>query len=118
MLLQKHLLYLLIENAFKEWWMEHLKHYPIPEDWNVVHVQNAIQGHPDFLTVMGEIYFYSILIKMGFKTTHQEPCIYCATFHAMMGPFLHQVDDFTIATIDRETTGKTVLHIMTQPSEC
>jgi hypothetical protein len=40
-------LYLYINEAFREWWTEHLGNPPIPIECNVVRVNNAIQGHPE-----------------------------------------------------------------------
>lgn len=40
-------LYLYIDDAYREWWTEHLGRTPIPKECNVVRVNNAIQGHPE-----------------------------------------------------------------------
>jgi len=40
-------LYLYIDEAFREWWSDHLGNPPIPPECNVVRVHNAIQGHPE-----------------------------------------------------------------------
>lgn len=39
-------LYLFIDEAFREWWTDHLGNAPIPPECNVVCVHNANQGHP------------------------------------------------------------------------
>ncbi len=43
----KHPLFMRIDEAFKDWWENHLKRPPIPPDCTVVRVNNAIQGHPE-----------------------------------------------------------------------
>jgi hypothetical protein len=40
-------LYLYIDDAFRDWWTNHLGNETIPSDCNVVRVHNAIQGHPE-----------------------------------------------------------------------
>lgn len=65
----KHPLYMLIDNAFREWWTEHLKRPPISEDCTMVCVQNVIQGHPESPRLL-EKHIDRILTKIGFKATH------------------------------------------------
>jgi hypothetical protein len=91
---------MLINDAFREWWTEHLKNPPIPDDCTVVQVQNAIQGHPESPRLW-EKYIDKILRRLGFKPTTHEPCLYSATLNGNFTLFLRQVDDFAIATSDR-----------------
>jgi hypothetical protein len=45
----KYPLYMLIDEAFHDWWENHLKQEPIPTEHTVVQVHHAIQGHPESL---------------------------------------------------------------------
>lgn len=91
-----HPLFLYIDDAFKEWWTDHLGHPPIPPELTVVQVQNAIQGHPESPRLW-EKHIDKILRSIGFKPTRHEPCLYRATINGHMVLFLRQVDDFAIA---------------------
>ena len=92
-----HPLYMYIDEAFKEWWTEHLKRPPIPQGYTVVRVQNAIQGHPESPRLW-ERHIDKILKTIGFKATTHEPCLYHGIFNGSTALFLRQVDDFAIAT--------------------
>jgi hypothetical protein len=107
-----HPLYMLIDDAFKEWWTEHLNRPPIPKECTVVRVQNAIQGHPESPRLW-EKYSDRILRKMGFNATRHEPCLYRATINGKMALFLRQVDDFAIATADPDTADHIIANINT-----
>jgi hypothetical protein len=45
--LPKFPLYMRIDEAFREWWVEHLKRPPIPAHYTVICIQHVIQGHPE-----------------------------------------------------------------------
>lgn len=93
-----HPLYMHIDDAFREWWTEHLQRAPIPSDCTVVQVHNAIQGHPESPRLW-EKHIDRILKKIGFRPTTHEPCLYRGTFQGHITFFLRQVDDFAISTI-------------------
>ena len=46
-------LYLYIDDAYREWWTQHLGNPPIPKECNVVQVCYAIQGHPESACLWG-----------------------------------------------------------------
>jgi hypothetical protein len=92
-----HPLYMQIDDAFREWWTEHLHRAPIPSNCTVVQVNNAIQGHPESPRLW-EKHIDRILKQIGFKPTTHEPCLYKGVVHGQVAFFLRQVDDFAIAT--------------------
>jgi hypothetical protein len=63
-----HPLYMIIDEAFCEWWTDHLKRPPIPEECTVVRVQNALQGHPESPRLW-EKHIVAILWNIGFVPT-------------------------------------------------
>jgi hypothetical protein len=71
----QHPLYMYIDDAFREWWTEHLNRPPIPKHYTVVQVYNAIQGHPESPRLW-EKHINKILVQMGFIATRHEPCLY------------------------------------------
>jgi deoxyuridine 5'-triphosphate nucleotidohydrolase len=89
-------LYMYIDDAYREWWTEHLGNPPIPPHLTVVQVQNAIQGHPESPRLW-EKHIDRILRNVGFRPTRHEPCLYRTTIDGKMVLFLRQVDDFAIA---------------------
>ncbi len=60
-----HPLYMHIDEAYRDWWENHLGNSPIPHHHTVVRVQNAIQGHPE-LSRLWEKLMDRILIDVGF----------------------------------------------------
>lgn len=60
-----HPLYLYIDDAFREWWTDHLGRAPIPQEHTVVQVNNAIQGHPES-PWLWEKHIDRILRQIGF----------------------------------------------------
>ena len=69
----KATLYLKVDIAYKNWWYnktgEHL------EGDYYVKVQHAIQGHPKSPRLW-QLFISDILVKIGFKATTHEPCVY------------------------------------------
>jgi hypothetical protein len=61
----QHPLLMLIDDAFREWWSDHLKRSPIPPECTVVQVQNAVQGHPESPRLWGK-HIDGILKSMTF----------------------------------------------------
>jgi deoxyuridine 5'-triphosphate nucleotidohydrolase len=108
-----HPLYLYIDDAFKEWWTDHLGYPPIPPDHKVVQVRNAIQGHPESPRLW-EKHIDRILRELGFKPTRHEPCLYRATIDGKMVLFLRQVDDFAIAATNATTVDRLIDQINEQ----
>ena len=95
-------LYLYIDEAYREWWTEHLGLPPIPADCNVVRDHNAIQGHPESPRLW-EKHIHQILKQLGLKATTQAPCVYTGQIEGQGVLFLRQVDDFAIAAQDITT---------------
>ena len=93
-------LYLYIDDAFRDWWTNHLGNAPIPADCNVVRVHNAIQGHPESPRLW-EKHIDKILRDLGLTPTTHEPCLYSGIFLHTKVHFLRQVDDFAVASSDR-----------------
>jgi hypothetical protein len=44
----KHPLYMRIDEAYQNWWVNHMGRSPIPLAKTVVQIQNSIEGHPEF----------------------------------------------------------------------
>ena len=95
-------LYLYIDDAFRNWWTNHLGNAPISPDCNVVRVHNAIQGHPESPRLW-EKHIDKILRDLGLKPATHEPCLYSGTFNGERLLFLRQVDDFAVASKTKET---------------
>ncbi len=95
-------LYMLIDEAYRDWWENHLKLPPIPKEHTVVRVNHAIQGHPESPRLWEKM-IDKILKQLGFTASTHEPCLYKAICDGKLALFLRQVDDFAIATPDRET---------------
>lgn len=94
-------LYLYIDDAFREWWTDHLGKPPIPKECNVVRVHNAIQGHPESPRLW-EKHIDKILRNIGLQPTVHEPCLYSGTINGNRVIFLRQVDDFAVAALTIE----------------
>ena len=94
-------LYLYIDEAFKDWWTNHLGNEPIPSECTVVRVHNAIQGHPESPRLW-EKHIDKILRELGLTPTTHEPCLYSGTFNNERVLFLRQVDDFAVASARKE----------------
>jgi len=100
-------LYLYINDNFRDWWVNHLHRPPIPSDCNAVHVHNAIQGHPESPRLW-ERYIDQILRDIGMTPTTHEPRLYSGTIDDQRVLFLHQVDDFSVASRDTATARKLI----------
>jgi hypothetical protein len=99
-----------IDDAYRDWWEHHLGKPPITPHHTVVRVQNAIQGHPESSRLWEKLIDH-ILTKIGFQPTTHEPCLYSGTINGHYTLFLHQVDDFAIATINEEEANQIIMHI-------
>jgi hypothetical protein len=95
-------LYMRIDEAYRDWWENPLRHPPIPSDCTVVRVNNAIQGHPESPRLWEKL-IDKILKDIGLHPTTHEPCLYQGTINGKLVLFLRQVDDFAIATHDEDT---------------
>jgi hypothetical protein len=98
-------LYLYIDEAYREWWTEHLGLPHIPKECNVVRVNNAIQGHPE-ASRLWEKHIDQILREIGLQPATHEPCIYAGTIDDQRVIFLRQVDDFAVAAKHQNTAQK------------
>jgi hypothetical protein len=96
-------LYLYIDDAYREWWTEHLGRDPIPKECNVIRVNNAIQGHPA-ASRLWEKHIDKILRDIGMKPAKHEPCLYVGNINGHRILFLCQVDDFAIAAKEQHTS--------------
>lgn len=106
----QHPLYLRIEEAFREWWVHHLKRSPIPENHTVVRVKHAIQGHPESPRLWEQL-MDKILRDTGLQPTRHEPCLYQGYINNNYTLFLRQVDDFAIAVPNEETAAYVIKQI-------
>lgn len=96
-----------IDEAFRDWWENHLNKPPIPPEYTVVRVNNAIQGHPESPRLWERL-IDGILKDIGLKPTRHEPCLYHGHFNGKYTLFMRQVDDFAIAT-DLESTASRLI---------
>ena len=103
-------LYRYIDEAFRDWWVHHLKRPPIPPECNVVRVCHAIQGHPESPRLW-EKHIDAILQDMGFTPTRHEPCLYRGLVKGELVFFLRQVDDFSVAASSPETCSSIIRYI-------
>jgi hypothetical protein len=103
-------LYMLIDDAYRDWWENHLKLPPIPPGHTVVRVNNAIQGHPECPRLWEKL-IDRILKQMGFTASTHEPCLYKATINGELALFLRQVDDFAISTMQQQTANHIISEI-------
>jgi hypothetical protein len=94
--------YILVDDNFRDWWVNHKKRPPIPEGNYVCKVNYALQGHPE-APRLWERQVHSILTnKLFFKAPTHEPCLYQATIKDSYVLLLCQIDDFAI-TVEYET---------------
>jgi hypothetical protein len=98
----KHPLYMRIDEAYHDWWVNHLGKPPIPPNKTVVRVQNAIQGHPESPRLWEKM-IDGTLRDIGLQPTKHEPCLYKGAYKGKYTMFMRQVDDFAIATDSNET---------------
>ena len=89
------------DEAYSEWWTEHLRRPPIPREHNVVRVNNAIQGHPESPRLW-EKHIDHILKDLEMKPTTHEPCLYSGIVEQHRIIFLRQVDDFAAAAKQKQ----------------
>jgi hypothetical protein len=78
-----------------------LKQDPIPPG-HIIPILSAIQGHLES-PWLWEKHVDRILHKIGLTPTIHEPCLYPGEFNGKHVLFLHQVDNFTIATPEGHT---------------
>ena len=83
------------DQAFREWWTEHLGNPPIP-DGHVIPVLRAMQGHPESPRLW-EKHIDKILRDIGLTPTVHEPCLYSGVINGDRVLFKRQVDDFACA---------------------
>jgi hypothetical protein len=94
--------YIIPDKAFLDWWVNHKKCPPIPHG-HVIPILSAMQGHPESPRLW-EKHADGILWEIGLVPTMHEPCLYTGIVHgSRILVFLHQVDDFAIATSDPKT---------------
>ena len=95
-------LYVTIDDVFREWYTEIENKPPIPKHF-VLPVNHALQGHPESPRLWSQK-IHSILLKLGYKNTTHEPCLYTKTVQNKPIFFLRQVDDFLISADNEEIT--------------
>jgi hypothetical protein len=105
-----HPSYLRIDDAFRDWWENHLHRPPIPKHHTVVKVNNAIQGHPESPRLWEKL-IDQIWNTIGFKPTTHEPCLYYGIIKGNYTLFLRQVDDFAIATSTKQQATEIIQEI-------
>jgi hypothetical protein len=64
-----------IDEAYRDWWENHLGRPPIPPEHTVVRVHNAIQDHTESPRLWEKL-IDKILRQIGLKPTTHEPCLY------------------------------------------
>ncbi len=89
------------DQAFNEWWEQHLKKPPILLG-HVIPVLSAMQGHPES-PPLWEKHANAILCKLGLTPTTHEPCFYSGLIEGKQIVFMRQVDNFAIAAPDERT---------------
>jgi hypothetical protein len=67
--------YIIPDNIFRQWWMQHKNRPPIPSGW-VLKVKYALQGHPESPRLWERHITRILKDKLQFKATHHEPCLY------------------------------------------
>lgn len=92
--------YLYQDEAFHEWWTEHLGWAPLPKQCNAVRVNNAIQGHLES-SRLWEKHIDCILRDIGLTPAIHKPCIYAGNINGNQVLFLQQLDDFAVAAEDQ-----------------
>jgi hypothetical protein len=82
------------DKAFHGWWASKGRP-PIPDGY-VIPVQAAMQGHPESPRLWEKHIDKILRVKLRFKPTIHEPCLYCGVFDGQRVIFKRQVDDFVI----------------------
>ncbi len=100
-------LYVRIDTPYREWWTQHKKREPIPENY-VLPVKKALQGHPESSRSWAILIDKILREKLQFKPTTHEPCLYHGVFEGQEVLFLRQVDDFAVAAPQDEIAIKII----------
>jgi hypothetical protein len=106
----KALLFVSIDQPFREWYATRNPDSPPSPKDSVLPVHGALQGHPEAARLWAKL-IDKIIKDLGLKATTHEPCLYNTENYNNTGKsvlFLHQVDDFAIACEDKDTA----LHII------
>jgi hypothetical protein len=103
-------LYMHIDEAYHDWWVNHLKKELIDPRKTVVRVHNAIQGHLESPRLWEKM-IDKLLREISLIPTTHEPCLYHGIYKGQYTLFLIQVDDFAIATDNNSTAQALILDI-------
>jgi hypothetical protein len=78
--------YIIPNKAFLEWWVNHKKRPPIPDDY-IIPILSAMQGHPDSLHLW-EKHANAILRELRLTPTTHKPCLYTGVVNCKQVIFL------------------------------
>jgi len=102
-----------INEAYHDLWGNQLHHPPLPPEYTVICVNNAIQGHPECSRLWGKL-INKILWQVGLNPTKHEPCLYQGFYQGQYTLFMRQLDDFAIATNEASTASQLIEEINEQ----
>ena len=103
-------LYVRIDTPYREWWTQHKKRAPIPEGY-VLLVKKALQGHPESSRSWAILIDGILRTKLKLKPTTHEPYLYKGIFKGHKVLFLHQVDNFAVASESSEINKELIAKI-------
>ena len=89
-----------IDEQFRNWNANHLKTNSMPKG-HVLPVLQALQGHPESPRPWAD-HVHKKLLSLNFKSFPHEPCLHAGEFHGKNSMLLRQVEDFSIATPNKE----------------
>ena len=107
-------MFVCIDEAYREWWTDRGGE-PIPQGY-VLPVRHALQGHPESPRLWSKLIDKIIREKVGLKPTVHEPCLYHGDFNNEKVYLMRQVDDFAVASKNKETSNKVIEAISTHLS--
>ena len=103
--------YMTVDDQFTEWWVER-KGFALISASHVLPVNHALQGHPEAPRLWEKFINYYVLVeKLGFTATTHERCLYFKRVDDKLILFLHQVNDFAIASRDKTLCLHTIQNI-------
>ena len=97
-----------IDKQFREWWLSR-KGEKLPDKDLYVHVQRAIQCHPESPRLWQEFIDDILISMLGFTPTTHEKCLDHKIIKNDTVYILRQVDDIAVVA-DTEATGTKIIH--------
>eukprot|EP00978_Attheya_sp_CCMP212_P003430 scaffold7102_cov34-Attheya_sp.AAC.2 len=97
--------YMRVDAQYVEWYHAKYPTRPRITTKHLLPVQHALQGHPESPRLW-EMFVSEKLSDKGFTSPPHAPCIYSGVYDGQECFILRQVDDFNVATANKDTAAK------------